>query len=125
MTGGTLLRFWRRLFPPADGAPAAPPESAGHHGSGAGAIADAPPARAPARRRYAAPLPDSDMRREAHLGAVLEALTGGPLDRGELGHRVGAADWGSGRLDAVVDHGLAVHVLVEDDDGTVRARYAD
>jgi hypothetical protein len=56
---------------------------------------------------------------------VLQALSAGPLSRAELGRRTGAADWGPGRLDAVVDHGLAAGVLVESDDGAVRARYAD
>jgi hypothetical protein len=57
---------------------------------------------------------------------VLEALRGGgPLSRAELGSRVGAAGWGPGRLDAVVAYGVASGVLVESDDGTVRARYVD
>jgi hypothetical protein len=77
------------------------------------------------RRRYtAAPVAD-DPQREAHLGAVLQALAAGPLGRDELGRRVGADAWGVGRLDAVVDHGLATRVLVDTGDGAVRARYAD
>ena len=56
---------------------------------------------------------------------MLEALRGGALRRDELGARVGAADWGPGRLDAVVAHGVAAGVLVETDGGAVKARYAD
>ena len=55
-------------------------------------------------------------------------LTEGPLTRDRLGERVGAADWGPGRLDAVVAHGVRSGVLLVDGDGgnaTVRARYAD
>ncbi len=98
--------------------PGRPPGAGGAGGVG---VESAP---TPARRRYAAPLPDGDTRREAHLGAVLQALSGGPLPREELERRAGAEEWGAGRLDAVVDHGLATHVLVEDG-GSVRARYAD
>lgn len=122
---GTLRRWWRRLFPaPQAAAPAEPP--AGSR-SGGGTVADAhdtPAARAPSRRRYTR-LPESDPRLEAHLGAVLQAVASGPLRRDDLGRRVDAGEWGVGRLDAVVDHGLAAHVLVESDDGAVRARYAD
>ena len=78
----------------------------------------------PPRRRYTAPSRADDPQREARLGAVLEALRAGPQSRAALGARVGAADWGPGRLDAVVDHGLATGVLLESD-GAVRARYAD
>ena len=54
-----------------------------------------------------------------------EALRGEALHADELGARVGAADWGPGRLDAVVAHGVASGVLVETDGGAVKARYAD
>lgn len=80
--------------------------------------------RVPPRRHYTAPSVADDPQREARLGAVLEALRAGPLTRADLGVRAGADDWGSGRLDAVVDHGLATGVLLESD-GAVRARYAD
>jgi hypothetical protein len=76
-------------------------------------------------RHYTAPPADDDPQREAHLGAVLQALAAGSLSRAELGRRIGAAEWGPGRLDAVVAHGVAAGVLVETDDGGVRARYAD
>ena len=56
---------------------------------------------------------------------MLQALAPGPLPRAELARRVDAGDWGQERFDAVVDHGIATHVLVEDADGTVRSRYAD
>ena len=98
---------------------------------GAGGIGgvegDARDARPPTvRRDIAAPPRDDDPQREAHLGAVLEALAGGPLSRDRLAARVGAAAWGPGRLDAVVAHGVASGVLLADGDGgTVRARYAD
>ena len=92
----------------------------GGSGGGSGGAA-----RAPGRRRYTAPTFADDPQREAHLGAVLEALAAGPLRRDELGRRVGADAWGAGRLDAVVDHGLATRVLVDSGDGAVRARYAD
>jgi hypothetical protein len=55
---------------------------------------------------------------------VLQALGSGSLSRDELGARVGAQDWGPGRLDAVVAHGVATGVLVESGND-VRARYAD
>jgi hypothetical protein len=76
-------------------------------------------------RRHDTTAPPDDPQREAHLGAVLQALSAGPLSRAVLGERVDAAAWGPGRLDAVVDHGVAAGVLVAGDDGTVRARYAD
>ena len=56
---------------------------------------------------------------------MLQALGGGPLRPDELAARLGAADWGPGRLEAVVAHGVASGVLVETADGRVRARYAD
>ena len=82
-----------------------------------------PPGSAP--RRYTAPAARDDPQREAHLGAVLQALRGGPLHRDELGAPGRRGGLGPGRLDAVVAHGLATGVLVETDDGAVRARYAD
>ena len=97
----------------------------GGSGGGSGDVTDPGAARAPGRHRYTAPTFADDPQREAHLGAVLEALAAGPLGRDELGRRVGADAWGAGRLDAVVDHGLATHVLVDAGDGAVRARYAD
>ncbi len=120
-----LRRWWRALWGPGPG-PAGPvaPEPAGGRAAGGGGPGD--PARpAPARRRYSAPSAVDDPRREAHLGAVLQALAPGPLRRDELARRLGAADWGPGGLDAVVDHGIATRVLVETDDGAVRARYTD
>lgn len=79
--------------------------------------------RAYVRRRYTVP-PVDDPLREAHLGAVLQAVTAGSLHRDEIGRRVGAAEWAPGRLDDVVDHGIATGVLREDGAG-VRARYTD
>lgn len=121
-----LLRWWRRLWrgPERPHQPAAP---LGPTGSGGGETGDGDGSpRPPGRRHYDAPSPDDDPQREAHLGAVLQALADGPLRRTELRARVDAADWGDGRLDAVVDHGLATGVLRSDDDGaTVRARYRD
>jgi len=124
-TGGAFLRWWRNLWRrPAASVTTDP----GTRGTGAGATAvesdDAAP-RVPPRRRYTAPPSDDDPQREARLGAVLEALRGEALDADELGARVGAADWGPGRLDAVVAHGVASGVLVETDGGAVKARYAD
>jgi len=124
----SLRRWWRALWR-SDARPAAAPEPVdpgvpGRSGTLAHDSADPVP-RAPARRRYHAPLPDSDPRREAHLGAVLQALGAGQAGRDELAGRVGAAEWGPGRLDAVVEHGLAAGVLLEADDGAVRARYPD
>jgi MFS family permease len=78
----------------------------------------------PPRRRYTAPTLVDDPQREAHLGAVLQALAGGPLERAELGHRVGAGEWGPGRWDAVVEHGVATGVL-RTEGSLVRARYTD
>ena len=121
-----LRRWWRDLWRrPA--APAAGPEPRAYRGV-APAEADRDPADrdpAPPRRRYSAPPADDDPRREARLGAVLQALARGPLDRAQLADRVGAAEWGPGRLDAVVAHGVASGVLLDAGDGTVRARYAD
>ena len=125
---GALLRWWRNLWR----RPAAPdttdPGAPGTRGTGAGSTAvesDDAARREPPRRRYTAPPTDDDPQREARLGAVLEALRGGALHPDELGARVGAADWGPGRLDAVVAHGVASGVLVETDGGAVKARYAD
>ncbi len=125
MDAGALLRWWRTLWR----RPASPTDAEVTGGRRTGARAaviepgDLPPA-AP-RRRYTAPPADDDPQREARLGAVLEALRGGTLTRDALGARVGAADWGPGRLDAVVAHGVAAGVLVETDGGAIRARYAD
>ena len=106
------------------GAAAAEPDALGPFpGAGSGG-SDDPGRRDPPRRRYTAPPITDDPQREAHLGAVLQALAGGPLGRTELGRRVDADRWGPGRLDAVVDHGVATRVLVETD-GVVRVRYAD
>lgn len=116
-----LRRWWRQLWPAAG--PAAP-EAPARAAAGAGGDTAVEPGRPVAPRRYTAPPRDDDPQREAHLGAVLEAVGGGPLTRARLAERVGAADWGPGRLDAVVAHGVASGVLVEDGDG-VRARYAD
>jgi MFS family permease len=110
----------------------ATPLSARPRGDGAGRAAgrggnadDDPGRRPPGRRHYTAPPVEHDPEREAHLGAVLQALAGGPLNRDDLGRAVDAAGWGRGRLDAVVDHGVTTGVLRTDDDGRVRARYAD
>jgi hypothetical protein len=126
MTGGALLRWWRRLWASgaATTAASAPPTDSRPSHGGAGGI-EAEPVAGRTRRHYTAPPADDDPQREAHLGAVLQALAGGPLSRAELGSRVGAADWGSGSLDAVVAHGVATGVLVATADGGVRARYAD
>jgi hypothetical protein len=124
--GWSLRRWWMQLFRAPNRAAA--PDAVGDEGGSAppggsgsaGADGADSPDRAhagPARRRYAAPPPDDDPQREARLGAVLQALGAGSLDRVELGRQVGAADWGPGRLDAVV--------LRDGGDGTVRARYAD
>jgi hypothetical protein len=127
MAGGALLRWWRSLWASGNRTPAAavpPPTDSAPRRGGTGAI-EAEAAPVATRRHYRAPPADDDPRREAHLGAVLQALARGPLSRAELGSRVGAADWGPGRLDAVVAHGVATGVLVETADGGVRARYAD
>jgi hypothetical protein len=105
--------------PVPDGPRSAPPAA-----GGAGDEHDDPVRRAPTRR-YSAPPAADDPLREAQLGAVLQALAAGPRRRAELGRLVGAADWGPGRLDTVVDHGISTGVLLGEDDGTVRARYAD
>ena len=123
-----LGRWWRALWgshATPTGPATAPADVDATPAAGGGGVADDTAPRARARRRYASRLPDSDPRLEAHLGAVLLALAGGPLTRGELTRRVDAADWGPGRLDAVVDHGIAVPVLLDDGDDAVRARYAD
>jgi hypothetical protein len=121
-----LLRWWRSLWRRSAG-PAPADRDRGRVAAGGTATVepdDAAP-RVPPRRHYTAPPADDDPQREARLGAVLQALGGGALSRAELGARVGAADWGAGRLDAVVAHGVAAGVLVETGDGGVRARYAD
>jgi hypothetical protein len=125
---GTLQRWWRTLWPSSHTRPeeSAPHRSPGGQGSGSdGDDIDAAARGAPVRRHYMASPAADDPLRETHLGAVLQALsTGETLDRAELGRRVGAADWGPGRLDTVVDHGLATGVLRPDGTG-VRARYTD
>ena len=118
-----LRRWWRILWPSDTRSEAAPHPSTG--GQALSDDTDAATRPAPARRRYTAPLAADDPLRETHLGAVLQALsTGETLDRAELGRRVDAADWGPGRLDAVVDHGIATGVLRPEGTG-VRARYTD
>jgi hypothetical protein len=127
VTGGALRRWWRRLWAsPQPAAPAAPEPSppSGPAPRRAGGD-DGQAGRPAAPRRHTAPATVDDPLREAHLGAVLQALAAGPLHRDELARRVDAGGWGPGRLDAVVDHGLTTRVLVEDGDGAVRARYAD
>ncbi len=121
-----LRRWWRALWGSGSG-PAGPVPSPPPSGRAAGGPdgSDDLPRWAPARRHHAAPPVVDDPRREAHLGAVLEALARGPLRRDELARRLAAADWGPGRLDAVLDHGIATRVLLETDDGSVRARYTD
>ena len=124
-----LLRWWRNLWrrpaePATDpGAGRVAPGGSGTGGASAIDSDDAAP-RIPPRRHYTAPPADDDAQREARLGAVLQVLSTGPVSRAELGARVGAQDWGPGRLDAVVAHGVAAGVLVESG-GEVRARYAD
>ena len=56
---------------------------------------------------------------------MLQVLAAGPLSRAELAAWADAAEWGPGRLDAVVAHGVATGCLVETGDGAVRAHYAD
>ena len=120
-----LLRWWRNLWRRPDEPSTADP-GVGRIAAGGAATLDsdaaAPPV--PPRRNYTAPPADDDAQREARLGAVLQVLGTGPMSRAELGARVGAQDWGPGRLDAVVVHGVAAGVLVESG-GEVRARYAD
>jgi hypothetical protein len=125
MSDGALLRWWRRLWGGDRSAavPAPAPEAAAGRG-GTGTIEGAP-AATPGRRHYTAPPRDDDPQREAHLGAVLQALDGRSLSHAELGARVGAADWGPDRLDAIVAYGVGTGVLVETADGAVKARYAD
>ena len=126
--GWSLRRWWMDLFRARGPATAADPvrEAPAARGASASDEPDVPRATpAPPRRHYTPPARDDDPQREAHLGAVLQALAGGPLDRAELGRQVGAADWGRGRLESVVDHGVTTGVLVAGDAGTVRARYAD
>jgi hypothetical protein len=131
VTGGALRRWWQRLWTsPQPSAPASPEPSAEPTpppgpGPRRADGDDGEAARPAAPRRHTAPAAVDDPLREAHLGAVLQALAAGPLHRDALARRVDAGGWGPGRLDAVVDHGLATRVLVEDGDGAVRARYAD
>ena len=122
----SLRRWWRDLWRRPAAPAATDPGTSGTRGAGAGGTTiESDATRVPPRRRYTAPPAADDAQREARLGAVLEALRGGALRRDELGARVGAADWGPGRLDAVVAHGVATGVLVETDGGAVKARYAD
>ena len=128
----SLRRWWRDLWRRPAASATTDPGTSGTRGAGAGgtgaggtAIESDDASRVPPRRRYSAPSADDDPQREARLGAVLEALRGGALRRDVLGAQVGAPDWGPGRLDAVVAHGVATGVLVETDGGAVQARYAD
>lgn len=121
-----FLRWWRNLWR----RPATPVRTdTGPAGIGSGGAprvdSDDLAPRTPHRRHYTAPPADDDPQREARLGAVLQALGGASLRPDELAARLGAADWGPGRLDAVVAHGVASGVLVETGDGGIRARYAD
>jgi hypothetical protein len=124
-----LRRWWRSLWgrPGASGVtgpvPVGPDAADPVPGAVSGGGED--PARGPARRHYTRPPVVDDPQREAHLGAVLEALTDGPLTRAQLARRVATDGWGRGGLDAVLDHGVATGVLVETGDGALRARYAD
>jgi hypothetical protein len=126
MNAGAVLRWWRDLWRRRAAPATTDPGTPGTSGAGGSVIeSDDAAARVPPRRRYTAPPADDDSQREARLGAVLEALRAGALRRDELGARIGAADWGPGRLDAVVAHGVASGVLVETDGGAVKAHYAD
>ena len=120
-----LLRWWRNLWRRPDESATADP-GVGRIAAGGAATLDSDDAAhpVPPRRHYTAPPADDDAQREARLGAVLQALGAGSLSRAELGARVGAQDWGPGRLDAIVAHGVAAGILVESGD-EVRARYAD
>jgi hypothetical protein len=127
---GALRRWWRRLWPePGPAEQAGDGHRAASGGSGAGEVEETAASRTPTRRHYTPPPRDDDPERETRLGAVLQALAGGPLTRDALAARVGAAGWGTGRFDAVVAHGVASGVLLVDGTGgatdVVRARYAD
>jgi hypothetical protein len=130
---GSLRRWWQSLWGTpsgrrsagAAGPVAAEPDAVGPSAGAGSGESDDPARRVPPRRRYTAPPVADDPLREAQLGTVLQALAPGPLSRAELARRVDGEAWGPGRLNAVVDHGIATHVLVETDDGAVRARYAD
>lgn len=125
MSGGGLLRWWRSLWSSPGPAVAAPPPDPVPSRGGTDDGEEAAPARVPGRRHYTAPPRDDDPQREARLGAVLEALGTGSLTRTELSRRVEGDAWGSGRFDALVDHGVAAGVLRTDGPDAVRARYAD
>jgi hypothetical protein len=120
-----LLRWWRNLWRrPAAPGRGLPGARSAARGGAPTILAGDDASRVAPRHHYTAPSRDDDPQREARLGAVLQALSAGPLSVDELGARVGAHDWGPGRLDAVVAHGVAAGVLVENGD-EVRARYAD
>jgi hypothetical protein len=125
MSDGALLRWWRRLWGGDRSAAVPAPASESAPGRGGTGTIEGAPVATPGRRHYTAPPRDDDPQREAHLGAVLQALDGRSLSRAELGARVGAADWGPDRLDAIVAYGVGTGVLVEAADGAVKARYAD
>ena len=79
-------------------------------------------ARGLRRSRYSSHREPEDPDREERLGAVLQALGGGPLTCAELIDRVhGGAD----RVGSAVRHGLDAGVLTETEDGRIRARYDD
>jgi hypothetical protein len=121
-----LLRWFRDLWRRPAASTSADVGPVGVGGGGTPQVdADGAAPRTPHRRHYTAPPTDDDPLLESRLGAVLQALRGGSSNRDELGARVDAADWGPGRFDAVLAHGVASGVLVETADGGVRARYAD
>jgi hypothetical protein len=116
---------------------AAPLSASPVRASGAGADHDhdrVPSPPAPPRTYNTDPV-DDDPERDRELGALLEALRNGPLERSELQARAGAHDWAPGRFAAALRHGLATGVLLPDgpagsdgsdrSDGRVRARYHD
>jgi MFS family permease len=116
---------------------AAPLSASPARASGAGADHDydrRPSPPAPPRTYNADPV-DDDPERDRELGALLEALRTGPLERSELQARAGAHDWAPGRFAAALHHGLATGALLPDgpdgshgsdgSPGRVRARYQD
>ena len=124
-----LLRWWRNLWR----RPAAPDRHRSRHDRHARRPVRgrrrSSPTTPPAGSRRAAgtrPRPPTTTRSARPTSVPCsQALRGGALRRDELGARVGAADWGPGRLDAVVAYGVASGVLVETDGGAVKARYVD